>query len=98
MVFTVSLSAQEIAENKMVKTEETSSFKLYPNPAFDDVVYVTTAKNKSKDIVIYNVFGEAVLKDRITTNSLNISKLSPGVYVLKLTEENKAMTRKLVVK
>ena len=74
------------------------SFKLYPNPATNDVVYITTKVNSHKEIVIYDVFGEIVLTDRITSNTLNISKLVSGVYMLQVTEMNETMTRKLVVK
>ncbi|NJB71135.1 hypothetical protein GGR42_001597 [Saonia flava] len=98
LLFTVAASAQDMAENDTVKIEEIPNFKLYPNPAFDDVVYITTERNGNKNIVIYDVFGEVVLRDKISSTVLNISKLSPGVYVLKVTEENKCMTRKLVVK
>ncbi|PCJ95483.1 MAG: hypothetical protein COA50_09805 [Flavobacteriaceae bacterium] len=98
LLFTITVSAQDIAENRMAKIEEVPNFKLYPNPAYDDVVYVTTEKNKNKDITIYDVFGEVVLRDKITSSMLNISKLSPGVYVLKVVEDSKSMTRKLVVK
>lgn len=75
-----------------------SFFKLYPNPAINDVVYITTATNGTKEIVIYDVFGKIVLRDRIRSKSLNISRLVAGVYVLQVTENNETMTRKLVVK
>ncbi len=78
--------------------EEAHEFTLYPNPAFDDVVYITTRYNDHKSIAVYDVFGKVVLRDRISTNALNISRLVPGVYVLQVTERNHTMTRKLVVK
>jgi len=62
------------------------------------MVYITTAMNGIKDIVIYDVFGEIVLRDRISSKSLSISRLVAGVYVLQVTENNETMTRKLVVK
>ncbi|MEM7380390.1 MAG: T9SS type A sorting domain-containing protein, partial [Bacteroidota bacterium] len=77
---------------------ETHEFKLYPNPAFGDIVYVTSTESGSKEITVYDVFGKAVLRDRIRTNALDISALIPGVYVLQLRQNNKTMTRKLVVK
>lgn len=75
-----------------------SSLKLYPNPATNNVVFITTTKNGVKDIVVYDVFGEMVLIDRISSKSLNISRLIAGVYVLQVTENHETMTRKLVVK
>ena len=71
---------------------------MYPNPAFADVVYVTTEKNNLKEVRIYDVFGELVLTDRLTSKAMNISRLSPGVYVVQVTENDKSITRKLVVK
>jgi len=98
MVFSIALSAQEPVDFNNPRNEEISGFKLYPNPAFDDVVYITTAKNARKEVAVYDVFGEIVLTDRILNTSLNISRLVPGVYVLQVTEDSKTITRKLVVK
>ena len=98
MVFSLAMSAQEISGPRSDNNSETNDFKLYPNPSYNGTVHITTTHNTVKDIVFYDVFGAMVLKDRITTTFLNISKLSPGVYVLQVTEEQKVMTRKLVVK
>jgi len=78
--------------------QELKGFKMYPNPAYGNEVYITTASNGTKDVKVYDVFGEVVLTKRITTNTLDISRLVPGVYVLQVTERKKTMTRKLVVK
>ena len=80
------------------ENRESHEFTLYPNPAFDDVVYITTQKNEHKAITVYDVFGKVVLRDRIATSALNISRLVPGVYVLQVVENSRTMTRKLVVK
>ena len=98
LAFTSVLSAQNFASNSSDTEQESHEFTLYPNPAFDDVVYVTTRHNEPKSITVYDVFGKIVLRDRISTNALNISRLVPGVYVLQVIENNKTMTRKLVVK
>lgn len=92
------LSGQEYPLEQPDPRQESHDFTLYPNPAFDDVVYITTRNNEHKVITVYDVFGKVVLRDRISTNALNISRLVPGVYVLQVAERNKTMTRKLVVK
>ncbi|MGB5497464.1 MAG: T9SS type A sorting domain-containing protein [Maribacter sp.] len=98
MVFSVTLSAQEAVDFNNPRKEEIQGFKLYPNPAFNDVVYITTEKNARMKVIVYDVFGEIVLTERILNKSLNISKLVPGVYVLQVTEDSNTITRKLVVK
>lgn len=97
LLLTLSTYGQDTTEVNWTPAKE-SSFKLHPNPVSNDVVYITTAMNGIKDIVIYDVFGEIVLRDRISSKSLSISRLVAGVYVLQVTENNETMTRKLVVK
>lgn len=98
IVFSIGLSAQETATIQGQTYNEPTKLTVYPNPVFDDVVHVTTQLATPKEIAIYDVFGKIVLTDRITTNTLNISKLTPGVYVLQVVQNKKTLTRKLVVK
>jgi len=98
VVFSIAVSAQEFVEEPADRNAPANTFKLYPNPAYQEVVYITTKHNGIKDVVIYDVFGTIVLEDRISNTLLNISKLAPGVYVLQITEDRVKMTRKLVVK
>jgi hypothetical protein len=98
LLYALSSYGQEVSHTSDPSTIEKSTFQLYPNPAVDGIVYVTTSHNAKKDIVVYDVFGEVVLTDRISSKTLNISRLVAGVYVLQVTENGKTMTRKLVVK
>ncbi len=98
MAFPLLTFGQELVSVNTEQVQELQGFKMYPNPAYGEEIYVTTSTNGSKQIKIYDVFGEIVLTDRISTNTLNISRLVPGVYVLQVTEKEKTMTRKLVIK
>lgn len=73
-------------------------FKLYPNPVTDGKVYISTTENTKKQISIYDVLGTQVLQTSITGNELFISELDAGVYVLRVFQNNKVATRKLIVK
>ncbi|MDO1512521.1 T9SS type A sorting domain-containing protein [Maribacter confluentis] len=98
MVLSFGVYAQETIDINQLHNDEIAGFKLYPNPVIADVVYVTTEKNNLKEVRIYDVFGELVLTDRLHTKALNISRLSAGVYVVQVTEDQKTITRKLIVK
>ena len=98
MVVSVGLYAQDTIDINNLRNDEIVGFKLYPNPAIADVVYVTTQNNNLKEVRIYDVFGELVLTEKLSTKAMNISRLSPGVYVVLVTENDKSITRKLVVK
>lgn len=97
-LISVGIYAQDTIDFRNLKNDEITGFKLYPNPAAANVVYVTTDKNATKEVRVYDVFGELILSDRISSKALNISKLSPGVYVVQVTENKKSINRKLVVK
>ncbi|WP_298477376.1 T9SS type A sorting domain-containing protein [uncultured Maribacter sp.] len=92
------ISAQDATKISDIPNREISEFKLYPNPVFNGFVYITTQNNEEKEIIIYDVFGEIVLMDRIKNKRLDISRLISGVYVVTVTENKKSISRKLVVK
>ena len=98
MAVSVGLYAQDTIDINNLRNDEIVGFKLYPNPAIADVVYVTTQNNNLKEVRVYDVFGELVLTEKLSTKAMNISRLSPGVYVVQVTENDKSITRKLVVK
>jgi hypothetical protein len=97
--FTTSASAQEIKQ--LPKPQENTSIEglnLYPNPVTNGKVYITSKNDLEKEIIIFDVLGKKVLQTIINTKELNISNLSPGVYIIKITEENATSSRKLIVR
>lgn len=90
--------SQDLVSVNDAEPIQIKGFKMYPNPAYGEEVYITTEHNGTKEIQIFDVFGDVVLRDKINTNTLNISRLVPGVYVLQVTEKKRKITRKLVVK
>ncbi len=89
--------AQETDTKATASSSQTSSFQIYPNPATQSIVYFTSIETISEEIVIYDVFGEIVLTERISSKSLDISRLVAGVYVLQVTQNGIAISRKLIV-
>lgn len=81
--------------NASTKTEDV---KLYPNPVSNGTLYIDTTANTEKDIVIYDVLGKQVLQANTTDNAINVNNLKAGVYIIKITEDGKTATRKLVIK
>lgn len=82
-----------------LSTEEfgTSSFSMYPNPANGNTVTITSATNNTKDVQVYSIIGKQVINTTIT-RTLDVSGLQSGVYVVKITENGKSATKKLVIK
>jgi len=76
------------------KEEYESTIKISPNPARDWIVFTMPEINLSDEIelVIYNIFGQKVMKTRTVLQnhsiSMNISNYSPGVYMVSFKEAN----------
>ena len=93
----VGVSAQE---NKVVRNQDTSieGLNFYPNPVSNGKIYITSRLSLDKEITIFDVLGKKVLQTLLNSRELNISALSPGVYIIKIKEGESTATRKLIVK
>ncbi|MBF0693806.1 MAG: T9SS type A sorting domain-containing protein [Flavobacterium sp.] len=75
-----------------------AGLQVYPNPVTNGNLFITSDSGANKTVSIYNVLGKEVVKANITTQPINVSSLTSGVYIVKITEEGKTATRKLVIK
>ena len=97
--FTFCVSAQEGKQDaKIQETTVIEGLNLYPNPVSNGKVYITSKNDLDKNIIIFDVLGKKVLQTTMSSKELNISNLSPGVYIIKIDEEQATATRKLIVK
>lgn len=71
---------------------------MYPNPLSGNTLYLTSTANAAMSVQIFDLLGKEVLKATVVNNAVNVAKLTAGVYVVKITEEGKTATRKLVIK
>jgi len=76
-------------------TQET--FSVYPNPA-NDLVAISSKNNGDKNIIVYNVLGKQVINTILNGERLDISKLTSGVYILKINQDGNSSTKKLVIR
>ncbi len=72
---------------------------VYPNPA-KEFINIKIEKNKYFDytdfsIYLYDLNGKRI-KKTIKENSIDISNLNPGIYILKLISENLTATKKII--
>lgn len=88
------------AQEKQPKPQETTieGLSFYPNPVSNGKVYIASKLSLDKEITIYDVLGKVVLQTTITTKELNVSSLTPGIYMVKIKEKDATATRKLIVK
>ncbi|MGO2358330.1 M1 family aminopeptidase [Mesonia sp.] len=71
-------------------------FTVYPNPA-DQKIYFSKVQKPIRSLVIYDLNGRKVITEEGNTSEVNVSALSPGVYVLKVDfEGGTSLTKKLI--
>lgn len=73
-------------------------FNIYPNPASNGYVYITSKVSGAKNISIFDVLGKQVLKNSLSGERLDISALNSGIYIMKIEQGKTSATKKLIVK
>jgi len=87
---TVADSALSVAQN------EISNLRVYPNPA-NDVLFIES-NNQLIDVVsIYSLEGKEVLNINKVQNSVDVSSLTSGIYIIKITSNENVLTRKIII-
>lgn len=98
LMFAAPANAQQ-ADRANDRTElPIDGLSIYPNPVTGGKVYISSTKNQDKIIEIFNVLGKSVHKTRIRGREMDVSTLTPGIYILKIQEGKGKATRKLVIK
>jgi uncharacterized protein (TIGR02145 family) len=80
-----------------VKNETDVDVKIYPNPASDKIFVITSGKEYTY-LTINNLSGAYVFGKELKnlSNEIDISSLSKGIYVVKVSGINKTVQKKLI--
>lgn len=71
---------------------------IYPNPVRNgNAVTIQTNGSESLQVAVYDILGKQVISRTVTNNTLNISSLKAGVYLVQVTDGSTTSTKKLVV-
>ena len=92
-LLSLAVAAQENRQQPAI-----DGLSFYPNPVSTGKIFITSKSSLDKEIVVFDVLGKKVLQATIASKELNISTLSPGVYIIKIREGEATATRKLIVK
>ncbi|WP_395061357.1 T9SS type A sorting domain-containing protein [Flavobacterium sp.] len=89
--------ATTTAQLLSVNQNTISGLKVYPNPVSNGTLFIETSANAEKTVTIFDVMGKQVLNTTSTSNEINVASIKGGIYLVKITEEGKTATRKLVI-
>jgi len=80
----------------------TDSFTLHPNPAHNNVKILFETPGYENLISLYTVNGRLVNTQNVSNSksiyNLDISNLSPGIYFVKVNQNNTETVKKLIIK
>lgn len=94
-------SVEAVLEECVVGIEESkpeSGFYIYPNPASDEFFIINSNNIDIKEVKVYNQLGQLVIRKNGINNSINISKLHHGIYIVELISEGLKSRKKLFVR
>lgn len=74
-----------------------NGLKMYPNPVKGGNLHIETALNGDVNVAIFDLVGKQVVNAKTVNNTVNVANLTAGIYVVKITEEGKTSTKKLVI-
>lgn len=81
-----------IDENKIL------GLAIFPNPTSLGFVNIASKNNETITARVFDVLGKQVINTAVTDNRLNVSNLNPGLYFIKLIQNDAIVTKKLVIK
>lgn len=91
--FSISVSEATLG----LKQNTISGLNVYPNPVTKGNLYITSNSSYAKTVAVYDLIGKQVLESKTSNNSVNVANLKGGTYIVKITEDGKTDTRKLII-
>jgi Secretion system C-terminal sorting domain/Metallo-peptidase family M12 len=72
--------------------------EIYPNPIKNDkMLYIKSDLNLEKEIIIYDFVGKEIINTITSANAIDVTNLNAGIYIVKVSENGKTNTLKVVI-
>ena len=71
---------------------------LYPNPVDGGFVTIQTPTSDTKQVEVYDILGKLVISTNLVSDTLNVSELNSGIYMVKVTVKSQSNMSKLIIK
>ncbi|SDH37418.1 T9SS type A sorting domain-containing protein [Winogradskyella thalassocola] len=72
-----------------------SELKIYPNPVLDNL-FIAKRNSEVLDIVVYDIYGDLVLREKAIEGSVDVSILTEGIYFIEINSENGRRIQKII--
>jgi len=75
----------------------TKDFSIYPNPTALGYVNISSRSNSKIEVSIYDVLGKQIINKTVANKKLDVFSLKTGVYIVKVSQDEASITKKLVI-
>jgi hypothetical protein len=86
----------ELDCNLAIDEQQLTNISIGPNPATNSIT-ITNIMSEKYECEIFNIIGNSVLKV-LNQNTIDISKLTSGVYIVSVKQGNETQIQKLIKK
>jgi len=86
------------AELLSVDGLDANTFSVYPNPTSTGFVNIVGTNDTAISVSVYDILGKRVINEMLTNNRINVSALNAGLYIVKISQNDASITKKLVIK
>ena len=72
--------------------------RIYPNPSNGSYVTIQTPVNGVKYVEVFDITGKRLINTTLSADTLDVSSMSAGMYLVKVTVEGQSKTSKLIIR
>ena len=72
--------------------------RIYPNPSNGSYVTIQTPVNGVKYVEVFDITGKRLINTSLSADTLDVSSISSGLYLVKVTVEGQSKTSKLIIR
>ncbi len=76
---------------------ETKQLAVYPNPATDTLHLDVPHEINVEQLMLFDTLGKKVLDQPYITNTISVSELTKGIYILKIVTNQGVQTQKIII-
>jgi len=72
--------------------------RIYPNPVDGNFVTILSPINGTKYVQVFDITGKRLINTSLSADTLDVSSISSGMYLVKVTIEGQSKTSKLIIR
>ena len=93
--YTVNIVSSGKEGEMEIESVSKTSITLYPNPVKDGLVYISSETTFTSYRII-NLMGQVVTAGKLEANSVSVSSLASGTYLLEVSNDEKVDTKRFI--